>query len=79
MSRTPFQDVRQGAGQLAGGPSPFLALHFLLPGLIQRLDEATVVARLLLDPAITPGPLSGGSPAALPLQPSTRILGVPPL
>jgi hypothetical protein len=49
------EDVRHGPGQLAGGPSPFLALRLTLHGLIQRLDEVAVVARLLLYPAITPG------------------------
>jgi hypothetical protein len=47
-------DVRQGPGQLAGGPSPFLALFLTRQGLIQRLDEVITFAGLLLYPAITP-------------------------
>jgi hypothetical protein len=49
------EDVRYGPGQLAGGPSPFLPLRLTLQDLIQRLDEVTAVARLLLYPATTPG------------------------
>jgi len=49
------EDVGQGPGQLAGGPSPLLALCPALLCLIQRLGEVIVVAGLLLCPAITPG------------------------
>jgi len=49
------EDVGQGPGQLAGGPSPFLALCPTLQCLIQRVDEVIVVAGLLFCPAITLG------------------------